>query len=213
MNKKLRRANKNDISILTQKYKNKLKIKTNGEFDLVSKYNDKVVDIYHSECGRVSKLNPRYFLSKLSCPLCERDKRYDMRLEKTREIVADFKKELKDEVGDEYVVIKEYMDPDERKVSLKHSCGYEYKVKINSFRNGRRCPKCTKTQTKPPEKYLKEFNEVSGNEFILLTSYERATKKVYIKCLKCNEKFSVNPSYFLRDPRCPKCEKKINSKK
>lgn len=212
MSKKIRKIKENDISTLTQKYKNKLKIKTNGEFDLVSSYNDKVVEIYHTECGRVSQLNPRYFLSKLSCPLCEKDKRYEMRLEKTKKIVADFKKELKDEVGDEYKVTKDYMDPDERKVSLMHSCGYEYKVKINSFKSGRRCPKCTKTQPKPPEEYLKEFNRVSNGKFSLLIPYERATKKIDIECHKCNEKSSVNPSYFLRDPRCPKCEKKLKQK-
>lgn len=204
---------KDNISILTQKYKNKLLTKTNGEFDLVNTYNDKVVDIYHKECGRVSKLNPRYFLSKLSCPLCEKDKRYDIRLEKTKQIVADFKIYLKNEVGNEYTITKDYMNPDERKVSIMHNCGHEYKVKINSFKSGRRCPICTKTQPKPPEEYLKEFNEISNGKFSLLTPYERATKKIDILCHKCNEKSSVNPSYFLRDPRCPKCEKKTNSKK
>lgn len=204
---------KDSISILTQKYKEKLKIKTNGEFDLVNTYNDKVVDIYHKECGRISQLNPRYFLSKLSCPLCEKDKRYDIRLEKTKQIVADFKIYLEHEVGNEYTITKDYMNPNERKVSIMHSCGHKYKVKINSFKSGRRCPICTKTQPKPPEEYLKEFNEVSDGKFSLLTSYQRATKKVDILCNKCNKKSSVNPSYFLRDPRCPKCEKNTNSKK
>lgn len=203
---------KNNIDSLTQKYRNKVKIKTNGEFDLVSPYNDKVVSVYHSECDRVSELNPRYFLSRLVCSHCAKEKRYDLRKEKTKEIINDFKQELKELVGDEYVVTKDWMDPDERKVSIKHNCGHEYKIKINSFRSGRRCPICTKTQPKPPEEYEREFYDVVEDRFQLLAPYERAIKKIPVLCNRCHKKSLVNPSGFLRDSRCPKCEKKSNRK-
>lgn len=205
---------KNNIDILTKKYEEKLENKTGREFLLKSVYNDKVVDILHSECNRVFQLHPRYFLSKLSCPLCDKEKKYDIRREKTKKIVSDFKEELKTlPKGNEYTVTKDDMDPEERKVSLRHKCGHEYKVKINSFRNGRRCPECTKTQPKTAEEYHEEFYELVGSRFVLLTQYERANKKVKVHCNQCNEDFEINPSYFKRDCRCPRCEKKVISKK
>lgn len=208
MNPRLKKEDKFNISVLTDRYRYRVVNKTNGEFDLVSDYNDKVVTIYHKECGRTSELNPKYFLSKLICPKCEKENRYYKRLEKTKKIVSDFKEELKKEVGDEYVVTKDYMNPDERKVSIKHNCGYEYKIKINSFRSGRRCPICTKTQPKPPEQYELEFYEIVNDKFKLLSKYERANKKIEVVCTRCNCISYVNPSSFLRDSRCPKCEKK-----
>lgn len=214
MSGKLNKAPKNTVSVLTKKYKEKINVKTKGEFDLVGTYNDKAIKIHHKKCDRISELNPRYFLSKLSCPLCKRDERYYIRLEKTKTIVAEFKKELEQLVGDEYSVLEDFMDPDERKVLIRHNkCGKVYRVKINSFMSGRRCPQCTKTQPKPPEHYEKEFKEVANGKFILLTPYERATKKVEVLCLQCNEISSINPSYFLRDSRCPKCEKTHPGKK
>lgn len=204
---------KNDIDVLTQKYRDKLNNKAGNEFSLTSTYNDKVVSILHNECKREFQLHPRYFLTKLACPLCEKEKKYDVRREKTKKIVAEFKKELKTLVGDEYKVTRDYMDPEERKVSLEHKCGHKYDIKINSFRNGRRCPICTKTQPKSPEEYAKEFKELAGNKFELLTKYERANKKVEVLCNQCNEKFPVNPSYFKRDLRCPLCEKKTIPKR
>lgn len=218
MTRKLKKRNNprkiKTIAGLTEKYKEKIHIKTNGEFSLIGTYNDKVIEIHHKKCNRISELNPRYFMSKLLCPLCERDKRYQQRLEKTKIIVAEFKEELKKIVGDEYEVLEDFMNPDERKVLIRHNkCGKVYRVKINSFMSGRRCPDCTKTQPKSPEKYMKEFESVAKNEFTLLTPYERATKKVKILCHKCNEESSVNPSYFLRDARCPNCEKNHPHKK
>lgn len=213
MSKKVKSENRFNIPILTNKYKDKIHIKTNGEFELVSDYNDKVITIRHLECGRDSELNPKYFLSKLSCPKCAKEERYIKRLEKTKKIVLEFKEELKNEVGEEYIVTRDCMNPDERKVSLKHKCGYEYKIKINSFRSGRRCPICTKTQPKPPEQYEKEFKTIVKDKFKLLSEYERANKKIEVLCTRCNFKSLVNPSSFLRDSRCPKCEKKQVIKK
>lgn len=213
MSQRVKLENRFNISILTEKYKNKIYLKTNGEFELVSDYNDKVITIRHLECGRESELNPKYFLSKLSCPQCAKEERYLKRLEKTKKIISEFKEELKKEVGEDYIVTSDYMNPDERKVSLKHKCGYEYKIKINSFRSGRRCPICTKTQPKPPEQYEKEFKIIVKDKFELLSEYERANKKIEVLCTRCNSKSLVNPSSFLRDSRCPKCEKKQVLKK
>ena len=196
------------IKELTEFYGLKINAKTKGEFDLYGEYNDKSIEIIHHECGRISELHPRYFLAKLICPICEKEKRYQKRLEKTKEIVKEFKEELKELVGDEYSVTKDYMDPDERKVSLIHNvCQNEYKIKISSFRAGRRCSECMKKKPKTPEKYKEEFEEKAKGNFKLLSEYEKSTEKVQVHCLKCNEKFGINPSYFLRDSRCPECEK------
>ena len=201
------------IELLTENHKKKIENKTNGEFTMIGSYNDKAIRIKHIECGRISELNPRYFLSKLVCPVCAREKRYQVRLEKTKTIVSKFKNDLKIKVGEEYTVTRDYMDPDERKVSLRHNtCGKEYKVKINSFNSGRRCPDCTKTKPKSPEEYKREFEKIVNGKCTLLTEYKRATIKIDIHCKKCNSISSVNPSAFLSDSRCPKCEKKTNKK-
>ena len=47
MNPRLKKEDKFNISVLTDRYRYRVINKTNGEFDLVSDYNDKVVTIYH----------------------------------------------------------------------------------------------------------------------------------------------------------------------
>lgn len=208
-----RRRKEKTISDLTKNYQQKLKVKTGDEFTLTSVFNDKSVSLMHKECKRVFELNPRYFLSKLSCPLCEKDNRYHVRLEKTKKVVSEFKEYLKETVGDEYSVIQDYMDPDDRKVFIRHNkCSHEYYIMPRNFIGGRRCPECTKTQPKPPEEYLREFNDVVKGRFDLITPYEVAIKKVDVLCNKCKKTSKVNPSAFLRDSRCPKCEKKQKHK-
>lgn len=203
------------MGISNSVYNEKLKEKTGGSFSLVGQYDNLLVEIKHEECNRMFERNPRYFLSNLKCPLCERDKKKKVLEANSRKRVEKFKEKVKELVGDKYQVIGDMIDSSTGKVEIKHvECGNIYPVRPGAFIDGRRCPECTKTKVKSPEQYRKEFMEVAGDNFELLTEYERATVKIKVKHKVCNEIFDISPSYFLRDTRCTVCEKnKLGNKK
>jgi len=196
-------------------YNNKLQEKTKGEFSLVGQYDNHVVEVKHEKCNRIFERNPRYFLSNLTCPLCERDKKKEIQKENSKKRVAVFKEKVKELEGDKYEVIGEFIDSNTGKVEIKHvECGNVYGIRPGAFVAGRRCPECTKTKFKTPEQYKKEFMEVANGKFELLDEYQRATVKIKIKHNECNQIFEISPSSFLRDNRCSICEKnKLGNKK
>lgn len=201
-----------DIKELTERYNKRLS-KRKPDYELVSDYNDKVVDIKHKVCGNTFSISPNYILYYGSCPACSKEDKLKKISSKEDIKIKEFKKYVKDITNDEYVVTGDKIDKKTRKINIKHICGYEYGIRICMFKKGRRCPICTKTKYKPPEKYKEEFYSVSRNEFELISQYKSSTEKIRVFHKICGEEFSVLPGYFLKDSRCPICQKMNNNKK
>ena len=73
--------------------------------------------------------------------------------------------EIQDFLGDDYEILSNYKSVYDR-ITLKHICGFEYKVVArNIVVGGGRCPKCSKKQSKG-EKAVKDFLEKNGIEYI-----------------------------------------------
>jgi Zn ribbon nucleic-acid-binding protein len=101
----------------------------------------------HSLCNNFWRVIPESFLVGNRCPFCSGSMQKDTEL---------FKKDVYDQVGDEYVVLSEYTTS-KRKILMKHEkCEHEWMITPNNFLNGQRCPNCRITKG---EKRIKEFLE------------------------------------------------------
>lgn len=187
---------------LTNIYKELIPNMSENKFELIGEFNEDFITIKCNDCGTIFKAKTDLFLKNPKCGYRNCLIRTSL-VEKVKEIA-----------GDEYTVIKNFatLDRDSKefkKILIRHNdCEEEYTVIPRNFIKGRRCPKCTKTPFKTPKQYEKDVYDVGSGNFELLTPYTRASEKVWIKHAGgCNEKFDVNAGYFLRDPRCPLCEK------
>jgi DNA-directed RNA polymerase subunit RPC12/RpoP len=117
-----------------------------------------------------------------------------------------YKKEVFDLVGNEYIVIGEYKN-NKTKIRFKHvKCGLEYEVRAGSFlSNGNRCPHCS--QRKTDSVFRKEVFDLVGNEYIFLDNYITNNKKISVKHTTCGHIYKVRPVHFLRGNRCPHCSR------
>lgn len=116
----------------------------------------------------------------------------------------EIKKRIYNKVKDEYIVISEYKGGSKYIDLLHKKCGNKYTVTPNHFLyDGSRC-KCT-LNAKSPDKFRKQFIELSKDEYVQLTPYRRSTEKIKIKHIKCGNIFEMRPGCFLSGHRCPKC--------
>lgn len=193
---------------LTNIYKDLIPSTTNNQFELIGEFNEDYIEVKCNTCGEISKVETEPFLKNSVC--------FNSKCKRRQKSIDEIEKISKGE----YTVIRNFYntDPeskDYKKCLIRHNeCGTEYPVVPRNFINGRRCPECTKTKFKTPEQYEQDFNIAGKGNFELLSKYTRATDKVRAKHIGgCNEEFDVNSSYFLRDPRCPICEKQSIAKK
>ncbi len=106
-------------------------------------------------------------------------------------------------VKEGYKLISEYKNS-KIKVKLKCPKGHEYKTKPNDFKNGNRCPVCTK---KCPIQAKEHFIQTLDQEgYELIGEYKNTQTKVLLKCPN-NHEWSVVPSNFKHQyHRCPHCK-------
>lgn len=116
-----------------------------------------------------------------------------------------FKKEVFDLVGDEYVFLEPYVNTN-TKIKVKHNtCGHIYDVAPAKFLLGRRCPYCNGNHKKTDAEFKQEVYDLVGNEYMFVDSYQGANNKIKVKHSKCGHIYEVTPSNFLRGSRCPFC--------
>lgn len=106
------------------------------------------------KCGKISSKTIADYLRGRGCIYCCGNK------QRTSE---DFKQEL--DPG--YVLLSEYKNANS-KVLLEHSCGLKYYVTPHNYLNGKRCPACSRKQSKGEhkiEQYLLKHNIDYEKEF------------------------------------------------
>ncbi len=158
--------------------------------------------VKHDNCGNTYKVMPYAFLQGKRCPYCYGN------IKKTD---ADFKKEVFDLIGDEYIFLDTYVNA-YTKLKVKHSkCEHVYEVKPNNFLNGSRCPYCFGTPKKTDAQFKQEVYDLVGDEYIFLDSYVNDGTKLRVKHNECGHIYCVKPNYFLGGSRCPYCA--TNAKK
>ena len=104
-----------------------------NKYILLEEYKNRRTKILtkHIECGYVWRTNAETLSNGHGCPKCGNN------LQKTTE---DFKKEVKELVGNEYIVLSEYKTNKDL-ITFKHTiCGNIFKMSPKAFINGQRCP-------------------------------------------------------------------------
>lgn len=130
-----------------------------------------------------------------------------------RKTTNQFKQEIFDLVGNEYVVNDEYINA-KTKLSFIHNiptCMNSFDMTPSNFIYGQRCPKCRESERKQRDinilkingkKFYEEvFNDTNG-EYEVVGEYLGATEKIDILHNVCNEIFSMTPTHFKRGHRC-----------
>lgn len=130
-----------------------------------------------------------------------------------RKTTEQFKQEVFNLVGNEYVVNDEYVNAN-TKIKFTHNittCMHDFNMEPSNFLYGQRCPKCRKLERKQQNINLlkingqKFYNEVFGEtngEYEVIGEYLGTSKKIDILHHVCNEIFSMTPTHFKRGQRC-----------
>ena len=118
-----------------------------------------------------------------------------------------FKNEVFDLVGDEYVFLDSYVNS-KVKLRVKHNkCGNVYEVSPNAFLKGNRCPVCYGNAKKTDAQFKKEIYNLVGDEYIFLEPYINNYTKIKVKHNKCGNVYEVRPNRFFQGDRCVYCSK------
>lgn len=119
-----------------------------NEYEFLEDYkNSKTrITVRHNTCGNEYLVRPGCFIGGKRCPKCYGGK---------KKTDLEFKDEVRELVGEEYVFLEEYKTS-HTKIMVKHNaCGNEYLVKPTNFLSGTRCPICSESAgEKAVAKYL-----------------------------------------------------------
>lgn len=121
-----------------------------NEYEVLDEYiNGKTkLAFKHKLCNNIWRTIPEAFINGNRCPYCSHSIQKD---------TAMFKKDVYNLVGEEYMVLGEYVK-NKIKILLKHQmCGSEWLVAPNNFLQGQRCPKCK--MSKGERKIKKYFDD------------------------------------------------------
>lgn len=177
-----------------------VKEKFKDEYTVLGKYEKASAKILikHNKCNKEYYVRASAFLSGARCTHCFKP------IKKTTE---EFKKEVNELVGNEYMVIGEY-NGNKNKVKMIHNiCGNEYEVSPGHFLySGRRCPYCQGGSPQTKDSFPKKFNKVSQGDFILKSEYKTNRDYILVKHLICGLEYSVRAGNFLSGKGCPSCK-------
>lgn len=153
----------------TQYFKDKIYNLFGEEFELVGDYiNQKhPIKIRHNVCGNEFEILPSNFLSRHNCPKCSN---YI-----GKKNTESFKKELQSLLGDDYILMNEYVN-NRTKVRIKHNvCGNEYEIRPVDIlhpnsrgvkTSNRGCKYCNNNGTSFQEIKLREYiSSIIGTKY------------------------------------------------
>lgn len=181
---------------------------TQDEYAVIGKYYDANTKIRmkHNKCGYEWDTTPALFLGNNSkkgsrCPRCiGRFKNAD-----------EYKYMLEKKFGNRFQVMSKYSNRN-NKIKIKDTkCEHEWWVLPHIFLKSGWCPKCDINdicKAKTHEQFIKEFNDLVGDEYVALSHYINNSTKIKIRHNNetCNNfEYLVTPGQFLQGHRCPKC--------
>ncbi|MEI4827996.1 hypothetical protein WAX78_00715 [Bacillus sp. FJAT-53711] len=196
---------------ITEQFKQEVLEKGNGEYEVLGEYITAHIPILirHITCldGGTHEypIKPNAFLSGSRCPKC-----YGTPMKTDEE----FKKDVYDLVGEEYIVLSEYQG-NKKEVQMKHvycwdGGTHDFPVRPGNFLfGGTRCPKCFGSFLKTIEQFKQEVFDLVGDEYQVVSEYINSREYITMLhkyCLDGGEhEYPVTPDSFLRGIRCPKC--------
>lgn len=196
------------LSLGSEKFKERVKKITNNTYVVLGEYinNRKPILMRHNGCDQEFSPRPASFLAGTRCPY------YSGR----KSNATTFKKELRDLIGDEYILIGEYKNKN-TKVNLLHkNCGQIYSAIPTCFlKVGYRCPKCVhkiagKERRKSNEAFRTEMETKFSGQLIPLEEYVTGHHKILFKHVSCGEVFAAKPCAITsNNAGCPRCSQSM----
>ncbi len=158
---------------------------------------DTKVSVKHLVCGREYSIKPQAHYDGPGCAMCNNPKR------KTAE---QFEKEVFDLVGNEYTFFDKYKT-NSVKLKIKHNkCGCIYYISPANFLKGRRCPNCFGVVKRSNKQWVKQVQNLVGDEYIFLEKYKDANTPLKILHNICGTIYKASPTSFRKGHRCPNCK-------
>lgn len=145
--------------------------------------------------------------NKRQCNKCSNKNRAN----KLKRTMNEFKKEVYERVGDEYVVVEgEVYVNSKINIRMKHNlCGHIWNVTPDSFLlKSTGCPKCNRPNYyRDTKQFKKEVSTLTNGEYQVLGEYKSARDKTLIRhnIKECGYEWDITPDNFLSGTRCPQC--------
>jgi len=161
---------------------------------------------------RTFKIRPGNFTgkNKNGCKYCATIRNAN----KHRKTLEQFKQEVYNLVGDEYIVVGEYINSDTCIKMFHSKCKSFISPIPYNFLAGFRCIKCSGNMKGNIEKFRKLNNVLHGEEYTILSdNYKTTHKPVLIRHNACRNEFRISYTNFKAGYGCPKCSNTGISKK
>lgn len=127
-----------------------------------------------------------------------------------RKTLKEFTQEVYNLVGDEYIVLDNYINTNTPILFKHNKCNHEFYMRPADFLTGQRCPKCRwigqkEKMTKTHETFISEMKEKYNDEYTILGQYQTARIKIKTRHNTCGHVWDVVPDSLLRGYGCPRC--------
>lgn len=196
-----------------KKFRKELYSLVGDEYQLITPFinmTSKVI-LFHKECGNQYTVTPTKFISPSSSTRCIHCAR--KRISEAKRISQkEFLERLDNVWGSEFEMLCEY-NGTENPIRVKHKCGHIYSPKPSHLLNGHGCPRCS-GHYKDTDIFRNEVDNLTENEYEVLSEYKNSNEEVLMKHIKCGKSFFTKPTSFLANKkRCPYCRETIGETK
>lgn len=128
-----------------------------------------------------------------------------------RKTFEEVEKEVTELGNGEYQVFPPYHNSKEKIKFVHTNCGFTFRMRFNSFKNGQRCPHCgirhsSMIRSKTTEDFVNEVNDYYGvGEYTVLGPYINADTLVKVRHNKCGNTYMSRPADLIRGHGCKEC--------
>lgn len=142
------------IRYSTESFKSKVKELTNDEYTILGEFvnTHQKIHMLHNVCGTNFEVTPSSFMRGHRCAKCSGVMKHT---------TDSFKKKVNELVGEEFIVLGEYVNNKTKTEMLHTTCGYKFEVKPNHFLSGARCPRCSGRQQLTTEIFKERVKKTS----------------------------------------------------
>lgn len=127
-------------------------------------------------------------------------------IEKSKQKFLDYFDE--NNTNGEYSIVRPYVSTRE-KVGIEHSCGNIIeRTPSNIYKYGFTCRHCYKdtSRRKSPESYRKQFMEIMGSDYELLSEYKTNKEDITVRHISCGTVYSTRADLpITMGTKCPNC--------
>ncbi|MDF9599575.1 hypothetical protein P7D15_00175 [Bacillus cereus] len=196
--KRIKRYKKTHADFIKEVYEN-----VKNEYKVLGTYknNREKILMQHTTCGNEWLVTPKNFLTNNSrCPACNSKQKG----------IKDFKKKVNQIVGDEYIVVGEYINNKTKIRMLHRKCGEIVEIAPNNFSKGCRCSKCSSKKAnikkrKTHAEFVSDIYRLEGDKYSVIGKYIDVKTYVSLKHNECGHIWDSTPHNFFAGRRCPKC--------